>query len=183
MTVLTDLTTKSKSSISYVVRVAKIALLALIGYIFAKTVILFLNPEINWEPLASPEQKVTNTSASQPQNFNFSTDPFGVSAQNNDALSGENFVYDPNFDVPETSLNISVKGWIAGEFGSASLQTPDNKEASYRIGETVMEKVTLEAVTSDYIVLNVKGELQRLTFERDDKDMLLGATGAFKSKF
>jgi len=55
------------------------------------------------------------------------------------------------------------------------LQTPDNKEASYRINETVMENVTLEAVTSDYIVLNVRGELQRLTFERDDTTMLLGS--------
>jgi len=175
MAVSTNFLAKPQDFIRPVFRLVQIILSILIGYVLVKAIILFFNPEVNWTPLASTDRASSNVSVSQPQNFDFSTDPFGVSNENSEVLSEEGFVYDPNLDVPETSLNIRVKGWIAGEFGSASLQTPDNKEASYRINETVMENVTLEAVTSDYIVLNVRGELQRLTFERDDTTMLLGS--------
>lgn len=177
MTVLADLITKTRApskSLGGIIKLVQIALLVLIGYVLVKAIILFFNPEVNWKPLASGNIAPINGVNAQVQSFDFSTDPFGVRPKSNNTIADVQPAYDPNFDVPETTLDIKVKGWIAGEAGSASLQTPDRKEASYQVGETVLDDVTLEAVTSDYIVLNVNGELQRLTFERDKGDMLLG---------
>ena len=155
-------------------RLAQIALLLLIGWTLMRAILLWMNPESAWRPTPqvnlSPNEVVNSAEI---QNFEFNTDPFKVTTSA-DELSTTAVNFDPNIDVPETSLDISVTGWIAGVLGSATLRTPDNREASYKIGEEVMNNVTLQAVTGRYVVLDVSGDLQRLTFDREGEASLIG---------
>ena len=79
------------------------------------------------------------------------------------------------FDAPETTLKIVLLGRFAGGAQIATLKTPDNREKSYGVGDEVMNGVTLQNVYSDFVVLNVNGEIQRLTFQRDGQTGLSDA--------
>ncbi len=165
---------KREAFLPLFLRLAQIALLLLIGWTLMRAILLWMNPESAWRPTPqvnlSPNEVVNSAEI---QNFEFNTDPFKVMTSA-DELSTTAVSFDPNIDVPETSLDISVTGWIAGVLGSATLRTPDNREASYKIGEEVMNNVTLQAVTGRYVVLDVSGDLQRLTFDREGEASLIG---------
>ncbi len=68
--------------------------------------------------------------------------------------------------VPETTLNLIVFGMRAdlnGGSSSAIIQTPDNKQASYYIGEEIIPGVVLTRVDINYVILNRNGQIERLT--------------------
>ena len=56
------------------------------------------------------------------------------------------------------------------------MRTPDNKEGNYRLGDEIVDGVTLQAVNKDFVVLDVDGQIQRLTFERGDDTGLVNKT-------
>ena len=78
--------------------------------------------------------------------------------------------------APETNLNLKVYGMRAdtsGESSSAIIQTPDNKQASYMVGEEIIPGVTLESVDIDFVILNRDGTRERLSRQgraEGDKD-------------
>jgi len=75
--------------------------------------------------------------------------------------------------APETTLNLKVFGMRAdleGGSSSAIIQTPDNKQASYYLGEEIIPGVTLETVEIDYVILNRDGTLERLSRQGKSED-------------
>jgi len=75
--------------------------------------------------------------------------------------------------APETTLNLRVFGMradVSGESSSAIIQTPDNKQASYYIGDEIISGVTLETVEIDYVILNRGGTLERLSRQGKTED-------------
>lgn len=144
-----------------------------LGYVIVKTIITFTNPESVWEQPTIAPISLQNTSGEGLQSFDFTTDPFNrVNPVETEVIAevGE--------DAPETTLNLKLTGRTAGSNGTAILRTPDNKEGNYRLGDEIVPGVTLEAVNKDFIVLDVDGERQRLTFERGDDTGLMKKTSA-----
>lgn len=145
----------------WIFRLIGAALLIALGYVIVRTVITFTNPESVW---TSPQIAPTASSGAAPagpQNFAFTTDPF-----NRTVTEIVDVPLDEGVDAPETTLQLTLTGRTTGPDGSAILRTPDNKEATYRIDDEIISGVTLQAVNKDFIVLNVDGQIQRLTFDR-----------------
>ncbi len=68
--------------------------------------------------------------------------------------------------APETTLDLKVFGMradIGGDTSSAIIQTPDNKQASYAIGDEIIPGVTLKQVEIDYVILDRNGVIERLS--------------------
>lgn len=140
-------------------------------FLFVKTVIAFTNPESVWKQPAMLPVKAQEPSVRAGQTFNFTTDPFNRNIQ-----IESDIVPETGEDAPETTLNLTLTGRTAGVNGTAILRTPDNKEGNYRLGDEIVSGVTLQAVNKDFIVLDVDGEIQRLTFEKGEETGLLATT-------
>ncbi len=149
---------------SRLILAAELALVLLIAYLCVRTVIVFVAPQSLWtEPsstvVAAKQTQIRKTA------FNPGFDPFN--------RSKEVEPVDMGLDAPETSLNLKLTGLRSGDNGSAVLQTPDNLQKAYSIGDEIISGVTLHSVTPHYIVLSLGGRLERLTFERAQKNTLL----------
>lgn len=159
--------------IEWVCRLIGLGLIFAIGYLAVKTIITFTNPQSAWEQPTLAPVSSQNIVTQRSQSLSFTTDPFNsLVPVELEALAevGEG--------APETTLNLKLTGRTAGANGTAILRTPDNKEGNYRLGDEIVAGVTLEAVNKDFIVLDVDGEMQRLTFERGDDTGLMKKTGA-----
>lgn len=154
-------------SLPLIMRLLQIAGLVLLGWLLIRAFILFFNPEIVWTARPEIPASAAGSAAQSPQNFSFNTDPFAIGAAEQGDSKGS-ISFEEGFDAPETELNLVLKGRTVGNPGSAVLRTPDNLERSYRVGEDVMNGVSLQAVRPKFVVLDVRGELQRLTFIKDD---------------
>jgi len=154
--------TKDKSG-GWIMRALFALMVLTLAYLIVRILITLTNPESIW---ASP-QLVTETlqanSAQVTQIFNFNTDPF-----NRTAPATAEVIPEEGEDAPETTLKLTLKGRTTGLNGSGSaiLITPDNKQARYGLEDEILPGVTLQAVNKDFIVLNVDGQVQRLTFDR-----------------
>lgn len=157
-----------KGSASWVLpalRILQIVLLVALGWVVIRAVLLLTNPESLWTALPGVTAVSPNGSSVSEQVYNFSSDPFRLPATE----GVQPVARAEGFDAPETTLKIRLLGRIAGASQIAILRTPDNQEDSYTVGDDVMNGVTLQNVYSDFVVLKVNGEVQRLTFQRDDK--------------
>ncbi|WP_026942421.1 type II secretion system protein N [Hellea balneolensis] len=160
----------SDKTINWLLRaIAAFLCLGLI-YLAVKTIIAFTNPESVWKQPAIVPVTLQGQNIRVGQNFTFTTDPFNRAAE-----TGPEMIAEAGEDAPETTLNLTLTGRTAGTNGTAILRTPDNKEGNYRIGDEIISGVTLEAVNKGFIVLDVDGEIQRLTFERGDETGLLAS--------
>lgn len=148
------------------VRLGQALLLGLIGWFLVRALMLWVSPQSAWGPLPIILQSGAANNAQIQQSFDFSSDPFRLNGEV--MATSSNVVFDAGLDVPETSLDLILKGQTVGNPGSAILQTPDNKEASYRVGDEIIRGVTLHSVSFEYVVLDVRGDLQRLTFAKPD---------------
>ena len=160
--------TSTAKSMTWAIRLAAAMLVLSLAYVLMKTVITYTNPESVWE---SPDLAPISGQRAQQggvQSFTFTTDPF-----NRDVAPDTEAIVAIGEDAPETTLNLKLTGRTAGINGTAILRTPDNKEGNYRLGDEIVSGVTLQAVNKDFIVLDVDGELQRLTFERGDNTGLV----------
>jgi len=75
--------------------------------------------------------------------------------------------------APETTLDLKVFGMradIGGDSSSAIIQTPDNKQASYFLGDEIIPGVTLKQVEIDYVILDRSGVLERLSRQGKTED-------------
>jgi len=99
------------------------------------------------------------TVASETQSvvYDFSTDPFSF---------GEVVIAPVEFleDAPETTLNLKLVGIVSES--TATFRLSDGKDKPVRIGEEVMNGVTLLRTAKDFVTLDVNGETQKLTLER-----------------
>ncbi len=153
---------------NWLIRLAAAALVVVLGFVIVRTIITFTNPESTWKQPAMTPGASSNTITRSGQNFSFVTDPF-----NRSVVAAPDLIVEVGEDAPETTLNLKLTGRTAGSNGTAILRTPDNKEGNYRLGDEIVSGVTLHAVNKDFIVLDVDGQMQRLTFERGDDTGLM----------
>ncbi len=162
-----SMTNKASSGLQMrVVWALKFFLTALIIYLLTRTALAFFAPESLWEaPDAIPAMAVNNQST---RNIRLETnfDPFHREI----AIIDEIIEY--GTDVPETTLNLKLFGRRAGHDGTAILEAADKTQKVFRIGDEIMDGVTLKAVNPEYIVLSQGGRIERLTFARDGENML-----------
>jgi len=156
------------SGLSWLTGLIGIALVMLLAFLVIRIVITVTNPESVWTSPAIAAASPTQASAGSQQSFTFSTDPFNRAGLV-DVVAVEEEI---GLDAPETTLNLTLTGLITGPNGNANLRTPDGKERGYRIGDEVINGVTLQAIHKDYIVISVDGQLQRLTFARAEETVL-----------
>jgi general secretion pathway protein C len=68
-------------------------------------------------------------------------------------------------DAAQLGLKLhGVRGAMFGDRGSAIIATPDGKQGSYGVGETIMPGIVLRAVGGDHVVLSQNGADLRLPF-------------------
>ncbi len=163
----------------WLVKALELCLLAGIIYFLIRSLIGFLSPESLWRdngPNTGQAAVVQNAGANK-----------SAKAQLTNTLSG----FDPfhrqrtvgteidiiTADVPETTLDLRLFGLRAGEEGSAILQTPDKRQGVYKVGEEIIDGVVLKSVSSNYIVMSQSGNLERLTFEREETFSKRGEQG------
>lgn len=72
-------------------------------------------------------------------------------------------------DVPETSLNLVLKGLRAasgeGASSSATIVTPDNEVGVYVVGAEIIDGVVLTRILSDRVILDKNGSFESLFLE------------------
>lgn len=77
-------------------------------------------------------------------------------------------------DAPVTSLNLTLKGVRASEIDSLSsaiIVTPDNQSDVYAPGDEIIDRVILERVLSDRILLNKDGVFESLLMEGRNEEL------------
>ena len=159
---------KTNLGVNWIIRLAVAMLVVALSFVIVKAIITFLNPKSTWRQPAITSAASQKTITRGIQNFKFSTDPF-----NRTVAAEPQIIAEIGEDAPETTLNLTLTGRIAGSDGSAILRTPDNKQGNYKLGEEIVSGVTLQAVNKDFIVLDVDGQIQRLTFDRGDDTGLI----------
>ena len=158
-------------TMTWAVRLIGAGLVAALGFVIFKAVITFVSPESVWESPAAAPISAQFPAKGSAQSFTFTTDPF------NRAVAPEvEVIAVVGEDAPETTLNLKLTGRTTGPNGTAILQTPDNKEDTYRLNDEIVPGVILQAVNKDFIVLDVDGQIQRLTFERGEDTGLIVKT-------
>lgn len=142
----------------------QLALLALIVFVLVRAVMTFLAPSSVWpqaEVNSVPAQAAQSQSA-QTVRFN-GFDAFHRAASNDAPTAAPSL----GANAPETTLRLKLTGRRAGPNGSAILELPDRSQASFGIGDEIIDGVTLRAVEPDYIVIAQSGRLERLTFDKE----------------
>lgn len=84
-------------------------------------------------------------------------------------------------DAPETNLDLSLFGIRAGTeqaLGSAIIRTPDGKQSSFAVGESVVSGVRLERVLPDRVILSRAGLRESLFLVPQEKRTGLTIAGA-----
>lgn len=77
-------------------------------------------------------------------------------------------------DAPVTSLNLTLKGVRASEIDSLSsaiIVTPDNESDVYAPGDEIIDRVILERVLSDRVLLNKDGTFESLLLEGRNEEL------------
>ena len=159
----------SHKGMTWAVRLIGAVLVAALGFVIFKALITFTNPESVWQAPVIAPVSAENLVSGGAQSFTFATDPF-----NREVVPTVEAIAEVGEDAPETTLNLKLTGRTTGPNGTAILQTPDNKENTYRLNDEIVPGVILQAVNTGFIVLDVDGQIQRLTFERGEDTGLIG---------
>jgi len=145
------------------VRLVFLALIALACFFAMKAIMIWMNPTSRW--IAPDAQATTSALPNQPQTkepFDFNFDPFFRDTVQTLAVPERN----PDEDAPDTTLNLTLKGFIAPE--RAIIEGADRRQTSYGVGEEVVDGVTIQGVypEGEYVILNRSGNRERLSIER-----------------
>ena len=154
----------TNKGIDWAIRLIGAMLVLAIGFVVVKAVITFTNPESVWKQPSLASATTQDAAANGAQNFTFTTDPF-----NRKTAAVVEVLAEVGEDAPETTLNLKLTGRTAGSNGTAILRTADGKEGNYRLGDEIVPGVTLQAVNREFLVLDVDGQMQRLTFEKGEE--------------
>jgi general secretion pathway protein C len=153
---------RGKVGLDQIILAAELLLAALLLLLFVKIAFLFVKPGGGQvvAPTNTGLVNSTNTPAQIDKSVLMNFDPFhreqvGVTIiQTNSA--------------PETTLDLAVFGMRAdlkGETSSAIIETPDGKQATYFLGDTIIPGVTLKSVEIDFVTLDRNGKTERLSRE------------------
>ena len=137
--------------------VGSIVLVAILGWLVTRIALGVTQPESLYEPEPIVVPAKAASAGVTSVTYDFSTDPFAF---------GEIVVVPLDLldDAPETTLNLKLKGIVSES--SATFRLADGKDKPVKIGEEVMNGVTLTRTAKDFVTLDVNGDTQKLTLER-----------------
>ena len=144
-------------------RFINLLIVSAIFYLLAKSTISFISPSSAWVPLNLEIKKSQSSLIPDKENFKFEVDPF-----NRKFTDGPITQIQIVKDAPETTLNLVLTGMISGPNGIANLKKSDEKQKSYKVGELIYPGVVLQSVQKNYIIIDVDGKIQRLTFNKEE---------------
>lgn len=156
---------KNKPQERVVITVLLGAAICLGMFFFIRAVLTLLEPSRAYKaPLTSSPLARTPSTAVSMIATDFSFDAFHRKTDNAVAV-GEPIIGE---DAPETDLNLDLTGQrVSGDGSStATLKLPDGAEQVFKLGETILRNVTLEAVYATHIIISRGGTHERVTFER-----------------
>jgi type II secretion system protein C len=144
-------------------RFINLLIVSAIFYLLAKSTISFISPSSAWVPLRLDIKNSESSLIPDKETFKFEVDPF-----NRKLTDGPITKMQIVQDAPETTLNLVLTGMISGPNGIAILKKSDEKQRSYKVGELIYPGVVLQSVQKNYIIIDVDGKIQRLTFNREE---------------
>ena len=144
-------------------RFINLLMVSAIFYLLAKSTISFISPSSAWVPLRLDIKNSESSLIPDKETFKFEVDPF-----NRKLTDGPITQMQIVQDAPETTLNLVLTGMISGPNGIAILKKSDEKQRSYKVGELIYPGVVLQSVQKNYIIIDVDGKIQRLTFNREE---------------
>ena len=144
-------------------RFINLLIVSAIFYLLAKSTISFISPSSAWVPLRLDIKNSESSLIPDKETFKFEVDPF-----NRKLTDGPITQMQIVQDAPETTLNLVLTGMISGPNGIAILKKSDEKQRSYKVGELIYPGVVLQSVQKNYIIIDVDGKIQRLTFNREE---------------
>jgi len=144
-------------------RFINLLIVSAIFYLLAKSTISFISPSSAWVPLRLDIKNSESSLIPNKETFKFEVDPF-----NRKLTDGPITQMQIVQDAPETTLNLVLTGMISGPNGIAILKKSDEKQKSYKVGELIYPGVVLQSVQKNYIIIDVDGKIQRLTFNREE---------------
>jgi len=144
-------------------RFINLLIVSAIFYLLAKSTISFISPSSGWVPLRLDIKNSESSLIPDKETFKFEVDPF-----NRKLTDGPITQMQIVQDAPETTLNLVLTGMISGPNGIAILKKSDEKQKSYKVGELIYPGVVLQSVQKNYIIIDVDGKIQRLTFNREE---------------
>ena len=144
-------------------RFINLLIVSAIFYLLAKSTISFISPSSAWVPLRLDIKNSESSLSPDKETFKFEVDPF-----NRKLTDGPTTQMQIVQDAPETTLNLVLTGMISGPNGIAILKKSDEKQKSYKVGELIYPGVVLQSVQKNYIIIDVDGKIQRLTFNREE---------------
>ncbi|MEA1943490.1 MAG: type II secretion system protein N [Pseudomonadota bacterium] len=83
--------------------------------------------------------------------------------------------------VQETSLDLTLRGIRRGaspQAGGAIIQTPDNRQRFFAVGQEILDGVTLEEVHVDHVLIRRRGIAEALYLRDEDQARSTAATPA-----
>lgn len=145
------------SAIRIALNVGSVVLMAILGWLVVRIGLGVAQPESLYAPetIVAPAQTASTGTATV--TYDFSTDPFAF---------GEVVIVPLELldDAPETTLNLKLIGIVSES--SAVFQLADGTNNAVKIGDEVMNGVTLTRTAKDFVTLDVNGDTQKLTLER-----------------
>lgn len=148
--------------IARVLNIASVGLAVLLAWFVVRIGLGFLAPDSLEQIDMTDVAPLPTTVTLQTSKNDFSSDPFGAG----DVAATP--LIDLAADVPETTLQLTLMGRTTGPDGGAILRLPDGTEKRVGVEEELLPNVILKSVQAEYILLQVDGAPQRLTFEKVD---------------
>jgi type II secretory pathway component PulC len=145
------------NAIRIAMNIGSLVLVAILGWLVVRIGLGILQPESLYEAESIVPPARTIASGASTVTYDFSTDPFSFS----EVVIAPLELLD---DAPETTLNLKLVGIVSES--TATFRLSDGKDKPVRIGEEVMNGVTLLRTAKDFVTLDVNGETQKLTLER-----------------
>lgn len=172
---------QSSNAVNKFIRLAELCLVGAICYVLVRAAISFFVPQSVWISPPETELKDFDYRPAASLAIDSGFDAFNRNAGQESAQTQEAHILVPEVgeDAPETKLNLKLYGIRYDQSGqgrgSAVLQTPDNVQNNFYIGDEVMRDVTLASVSKSFVVLSADGRLERLSTERGADTGLLAA--------
>jgi len=162
-------------NVAKIISAIQIALIILAVMFSVRALMVFFTPQSSWTALSSQEieqdRLIPSSQNTTLGSIDIGFDPFHREAAITPETAQPAVPVNIGEDAPETTLDLTLMGRRAGVDGSAILRTPDGQQKNYKIGDEILQNVTLEAVNVEYIVISQNGSLERLTFIRDENGL------------
>ncbi len=169
----------SSSALYKLIKLAEIVLIGAICYVLIRAAISFFSPQSVW--INPPETDLKDFDYRQGASLSIDSgfNAFNRASVQNEADAAAIILPEIGVDAPETKLNLKLYGirydQSGQDRGSAVLQTPDNVQKNFYIGDEVIRDVTLASVSRDFVVLSANGRLERLSTQRGANTALIAS--------